>query len=420
MKRIHIIHIMLFFFTAQLLFNLFLDIMQYRGDASPQKIAEVLQYFTHDDLTAGATYGRARIPVRFISVVLDGIILIFFMLSPARIVLENFCDRVSGNRRMYSAAIYIAILFTIYFFIMLPLSFYSDFIIEHRFGFSSMSFPFWCWTMLKLGLANLFFLEALFLTLTSVIQHFPRTWILMVPTAILIIRLISDLLFPYIMIPLFYKYHPLPLGSVRTKIEAYTIETGIPVSEIYVIEQSVYSRHTNAYFHGWGKFRKIYLYDTLVKTHTEDQLVTVIAHEIGHSIENHVIKDHAVSFLINILASIIMFLAYKKLKNEGDIPILHAYSPSTFPIYLVLFITVVFFAQMVTYPLSRHYEREADSYAIRATGNPDAFVDMQIKIAKENRSRLDPHPIVVFFRYRHPPTLERIKSALITIRHDNR
>ena len=169
------------------------------------------------------------------------------------------------------------------------------------------------------------------------------------------------------------------------------------------------SRHTNAYFSGLGKAKRIVLFDSLVQSHETDEIIAVLAHEMGHLKKNHFKKQNATIGLISIL---LFYLSSKMINWEA---MFSSFGFSVMPAYAGLFLVGVlwepigFFLSPIGMAISRKFEREADNYSLKLLKTADPLINALKKIAKENLSNLRPHPLYVWFNYSHPPLLERIE-----------
>jgi STE24 endopeptidase len=214
---------------------------------------------------------------------------------------------------------------------------------------------------------------------------------------------------PYVIEPLFNKFTPLEGEGLAEKISGMMGKTGIRVSRVFRIDASKRSRHTNAYFTGIGKVKRIVLYDTLLSMMDEGEVLAVLAHEAGHWKKKHVLKMIA---LFETLSLIGAYAAFRILQSDALADIFHIQGEAFFAKLIILgFIAgIVFFPFTPLFSaLSRRHEREADRFAVELAPQPEAMATSLIKLSKDNLSNLHPHPLYAMVYYSHPPVVERVK-----------
>ena len=218
-----------------------------------------------------------------------------------------------------------------------------------------------------------------------------------------------NLFYARLIVPLFNKQTPLEEGSLRSKIETYANTVGFTLDKIFVIDGSKRSTKANAYFSGFGKEKRITLYDTLINDLEDDEIVAVLAHEVGHYKKNHII--------INLFASILttgftlwilsLFIGSPLLSEALNV------SQPSFHIGLiafgVLYTPVSEITGLLMNYLSRKFEYQADNYA-KSTFSPSPLISALKKLSKNSLSNLTPHPAYVFMHYSHPTLLERFRN----------
>ncbi|HRG73476.1 MAG TPA: M48 family metallopeptidase [Leptospiraceae bacterium] len=403
--------ILIFLFVLQIVFSVGMKILSYIGSDSAELQSRTLQYFTSDDIKIGIEYGRRGFFVRIASQIIDFILLGVFAFSPLAIRIEEYLVAKTKNHYYPMVFLFFLSFSVIEFILSLPLQYYFGFVLEHQFGFSKMTLGEWILFTAKSALVGLGLGTVLSMGAAFILKTFERTWKYLIPIGSLVLGLVFSILYPILITPIFYDYKPIDEGSLKTKIVNLCDQAQIKVENVYVINESKYSGHTNAYFTGWGENRKIFLYDTLIKNHTEEEVISVLGHEIGHWTHNHeltfLVGNTIEMFLLCLLIGIIFQIA----KNGNEFVLKEIYSPSSWPI-LFLIISI---AGTITNPFwntfSRYQEAQADMEALVLTNDKKSFIDTEIKMAKDNKSRLNPHPWVVFYSYSHPMTIERIRMA---------
>lgn len=290
----------------------------------------------------------------------------------------------------------------------LPWSWAGQFRLEARFGFNKSTLGLWVADLLK-GTALGLILGYPLLCLVLWFFHWqPKWWWLWAWGALLVFQLVMVALAPRFIMPLFNKLTPMPEGELRERLLTLAQRTGFSCSSIDVMDGSKRSSHSNAFFTGFGRFRRIVLFDTLIAQLTPRELEAVLAHEIGHYRRGHVPKMLAFSALSTLAGLwLIAWLAGQEWFYTG-----FRFSPADgIPAALLLFVMV---AELVTFwlhPLSniwsRRHEYEADAFARNALGEAAPLIGSLRKLHEKNLSNLTPHPAFSFFHYSHPTLLER-------------
>ncbi len=403
--------ILLFLFILQITFTIVMKILSYIGSDSPELQSSTLQYFTAEDIEKGIEYGRRGFFARIASQVIDFFILGIFAFTPLAIRIEEYLEAKSKNRYYLMVALFFIAFSVIEFIASLPLQYYFGFVLEHKFGFSKMTLGEWVIYTAKSALVGLSFGILIALGAAFILKTFKKTWKYLIPAGSLVLGLIFSILYPIIITPIFYDYKPIEEGSLKTKIVNLCEHAKIKVENVYVINESKYSGHTNAYFTGWGNNRKIFLYDTLIKNHTEEEVISVLGHEIGHWTHNHELTFLFGNTIEMFLLCLLIGFIFQVAKAGSEFTLKEIYSPSS---WALLFL-IISLAGTITNPFwntfSRYQEAQADMEALVLTNDKKSFIDTEIKMAKDNKSRLNPHPWVVFYSYSHPMTIERIKMA---------
>ena len=227
-----------------------------------------------------------------------------------------------------------------------------------------------------------------------------------------LIQLATSYLQPYLILPLFFEPQPLEAGSLRSKIENLAEKTAVKVDKIFTIDASRYSKHTNAFFTGWGREKRIYLFDTLLKKNSEAEIISILGHELGHSKLHHVPMGIALSTVSFFLTLLLLKLFYRMLEKDQSRLLLRFSAVSSLPLYSIILALISLITTPLLSGLSRYNEGQADQYALEITGDVKAYISTEKKLAIDNKSRLDPHPVYAWFNYSHPPALQRIKRGL--------
>jgi STE24 endopeptidase len=289
-----------------------------------------------------------------------------------------------------------------------PFQLYADFRIEQRHGFNRQTLGLWWsdWlksTLLSLVLSGLLTAGALWL-----VQAAPHLWWLCVAGLVAGVSLLMTFLSPYVIEPLFHKMEPLQVPGLSEGIVAMTEKAGVHVGRVLQVDASRRSSHSNAYFTGLGRVKRVVLFDTLLAQMSHAQILAVLAHELGHWKKHHVLTRMLVMLALLFVGSYLAFL----LVPSSSLPALAGLSSASFAARIVLLMLV---ASTLLFPLtplfsawSRRDEREADRFAVDLHGHARDLADALAKLGTENLSNLHPHPLYAAFYYSHPPLVERI------------
>ncbi|MEJ2111699.1 MAG: M48 family metallopeptidase, partial [Acidobacteriota bacterium] len=215
---------------------------------------------------------------------------------------------------------------------------------------------------------------------------------------------------PVVIMPIFNKYIPLKKDELREEIENYAKSESFKMKGVYQMDGSRRSTKSNAYFSGFGRFRRIVLFDTLIEKHTTKELVSILAHEMGHYKKGHIWKSMVLSSLTFGLMFYVLslFINNRELFNAFGMEETSVYASLVF--FGFLYGPIDTILSIFANAYSRRNEYEADSYAVNTYGNPSAMIEALKKLSVDNLSNLTPHPIKVFMSYSHPPVLERIRA----------
>ena len=289
----------------------------------------------------------------------------------------------------------------------LPMDYYDQFRLEERFGFNTMTPKLWWMDRLKgvaLGLALGWPLLWLML---KIVEWTGSWWWLWAWAALLAFQLVMSLLAPILILPLFNRFIPLPEGSLRARLLALAQRTEFRAQSIQLMDGSKRSRHSNAFFTGFGRFRKIVLFDTLVEQLAESELEAVLAHEIGHFRKKHIPK----TLLLSAIGSLAGFYVVHLLAADPSFYRAFGFERGSIAPVLLLFGLMSGVATFWLSPLahwwSRRHEYEADAFAAQVMKEPRSLIGALRKLNEKNLSNLTPHPLYSGFYYSHPTLLER-------------
>lgn len=292
----------------------------------------------------------------------------------------------------------------------IPFDAYHTFVIEEKFGFNKTTLGTFTSDALKKWLLSAIFGGILFSAVVWIFSAAgPLAW-LFCWAVVSLFQMFFIFIAPAVIMPVFNRFTPLGDGELKAAIEDYAGSQGFKMRGVFTMDASRRSGKSNAFFAGFGRLRRIVLFDTLVQKHTVDELVSVLAHEMGHYKRGHVLR----STLIMILTTGLMFFVLSLLINNKGL--FDAFGMSHLSIYASIFFFGFLFIPIQTAlsifgnALSRRHEYQADAYAALTYGKPEALVSALKKLSADNLANLTPHPVKVFLDYSHPPILLRIAA----------
>lgn len=311
---------------------------------------------------------------------------------------------------LFTGIVYCLILVVVLIFIGLPFSYYSTFVIESKFGFNkSTPAVFWGDFFKSLVLSVLIGSPILLAILWFFESLGSIAW-LVAWGFLVLVQLMLVYIAPSLIMPLFNKFEPLADGELKDKLEAYSKAHEFAFEGIYTMDGSKRSSKSNAYFTGFGKQRRIVLFDTLIEKHSADELLVILAHEMGHYKLRHIHKSLFISMLSSglMLYLLSLFINNELLAQAFGMESVSIYTSLIFFSFLFQPIEALF--GIFTHYMSRRHEFEADAFAVSTTQLPDALISGLKRLCVDNLSNLEPHWLKVVIDYTHPPVLKRIQA----------
>lgn len=291
-----------------------------------------------------------------------------------------------------------------------PWDWVEQFRLEERFGFNTTDQKTWWTDRLKGFVLSLALGYPLLLLILKLVDWMGNRWWLWAWAAVLAFQLVMLILAPILIMPLFNKFTPLPEGPLRDRLLRLGERTGFHSKTIQVMDGSKRSRHSNAFFTGFGKFRKIVLFDTLINQLAEVELEAVLAHEIGHYKKKHIPK----MLMGSAVGMLIAFFAIAQIAKQAWFYQMFGFEPGSIVPALLLFSllsgAVTFWLAPLFNVLSRKFEYEADAYAAQTMSQAEPLIGALRKLNEKNLSNLTPHPLYSGFYYSHPTLLERERA----------
>jgi STE24 endopeptidase len=310
--------------------------------------------------------------------------------------------------QIVSGLIFFAVLSIFSNLLRIPFSLYEAFVIEERYGFNVMSFKVWISDLFRSVVVGAILGGLLLGLLLILVIHGGNAWWIWAWMLVGGFELLLLWLYPVVILPLFNKFDPVENTGLETRIRTLMEEVGLRAKGIFKMDASKRSKHTNAFFVGLGRTKRIVLFDTLLGSHTEEEILSVLAHEAGHWKKRHILR-----MLVPLeILSLVSFYVVAKLLIWPLIYETFGFQESTVYVGLFLIGTFIsllgFFAEPLESAISRKFEREADDFALQLIGTGGAMTSALKRLASDNLANLSPHPLYAWFYYSHPPLLERI------------
>jgi len=326
--------------------------------------------------------------------------------------------RAWGFVPLVNGLFYIGILLLAYSLITLPFSIYGIFVIEERFGFNRTTPRTFFLDQVKgLGL-SLILGGPLLAGILALFQYAGLYAWLYCWAAVVIVFLAMQYVAPTLILPLFNKFTPMESGELKEAILTYARTVKFPVKNVFVMDGSRRSGKSNAFFTGFGRNKRIVLFDTLIAQHNTPQIVAVLAHEVGHYKKKHILQGTVIEIL---LAGLTLYLLSLFINSPGLYQAFYMSQPSIYTGLLffgLLYAPLDLVLSIVMQIVSRKNEYEADRFATETIDGPGNLTDALKKLSATNLSNLTPHPFYVFLNYSHPPLLQRIES-IQSRKHEN-
>jgi len=403
----NLFYIIIAILVIQFIIETILDYLNAKkyNNAIPEELNDV---FNIEEYKKSQEYKKVNYRFGIISSSFSLIITILFL------ILGGF-EWIDTIARSYTSnSIIIALLF--FGIIMLgsdiintPFSYYQTFVIEEKYGFNKSTKKLFFLDKIK-GWGMTLILGGAILALIIWFFEWAGTnfWIY-TWAVVAIFSVFMNMFYSKLIVPLFNKQTPLEDGTLKTKIEAYAKQVGFELQHIFVIDGSKRSTKANAYFSGFGKEKRITLYDTLINDLNEDEIVAVLAHEVGHYKRKHIIFNLVTSILLTGLTLFILSLFI----NNPDVSLAIGVTIPSFHAALIsfgiLYSPISEITGLIMNYFSRKFEYQADDYA-KDTFAAKHLISSLKKLSKNSLSNLTPHPAYVFMHYSHPPLIARIHN----------
>ncbi len=354
-------------------------------------------------------YTQAKTKLSYVSSSISLLVILALILADGFNLLDNYVRGV-GLSTIPTGLLFFGLLFLANDWLSFPFDWYNTFVIEAKFGFNQTTLATFFLDKIKSYMLTLV-LGGLILTAILFFFYQLGEWAWLYAWGLTIIfSILAPPIYTNLISPLFNQFTPLAEGELKTAIQAYADQVKFPLKEIFIMDGSRRSAHANAYFTGFGNQKRIVLFDTLIENHSVDELVAVIAHEVGHYKEKHLLKSMVLSLAHS---GLLFYLLSYFIDNR---PLFSAFGMEQTPLYAglvffgLLYSPIEFVLSIALHGLSRRHEYQADAYAVKTIGMAENLILALKNLSVSNLGNLTPHPINVFLNYSHPPVLQRISA----------
>ena len=398
------------------LFTNLLDYMNHRNwkDEIPNELKD---FYDKEKYKKAKNYALSKNKISLFSSSLSFLLVISLIVFNGYGIIDQFVSfnlsksfeslQISSN--FIQSGVFFLILFFLNSIISIPFSYYNTFVIEEKFGFNKTTKLTFFIDIIKSTLLSFFIGGILLFLALYLYENLNDGFWLWLWIGLSLLMILINMFYADLIVPIFNKLTPLDDGELRNKIEKYSKDVGYLLKNIYVIDGSKRSTKANAFFSGLGPRKTIALYDTLIEKHTENELVAVLAHEVGHFKKKHIFSG----LIMSIIQIGIMSFFFELCLKLPDISIALGGLESSFHLGLVgfsiIFSPISILSGIIMNYNSRKNEFEADAYAKETFNGEDLSLALK-KLSVDSLSNIYPHPLYVFFHYSHPPLIQRLRA----------
>ena len=403
----YLIYIFIFLILFGFIFSSILEYVNSKNwkDSVPDSLKD---FYKESDYKKAKSYKLDRDRISLISSLISTTLTIIFIFSGFYGKVSDYSLYYFDNPFLQSAGFFLFFLL-ISTIISLPISYYSIFTIEEKYGFNKSTMSTFIKDKIKSLIISLLIGGFILYISIQLYNFFEANFWLLLWVFLSAIIIFTNMFYTTLIVPIFNKLSPLEEGSLKNKIEKYSKKIGYSLDKIFVIDGSKRSSKANAFFSGLGPKKTIALFDTLIDKHEEDELVAVLAHEVGHYKKNHIKQG----LLLSISQVGIICYILQLCLNEPNLSLALGGLESSFHLSLIAFsflfspLSIIIGIGMNIF--SRKNEYEADKYA-KETYNGESLKNALKKLSSDSLTNLYPHPLYVFVHYSHPPLLKRLEA----------
>ena len=408
MKADFILNLIVFIISLDFIIDLVTGILNYKNFEKklPNNVNDI---YNKEEYLKSQQYKKENFRFELITSIFTYIIIIGILLNGILGYLDSFLRTLTFENELSLSLLFFASIYLINDLLKTPFQLYRIFVIEEKYGFNKMKISTYIFDKIKGYFISIVIGVLLITPLLVFIMLYPSNFWIYFWLVISLFLIFINMFYTSLIVPLFNKLEVLEDGDLKEKLNSYANRVGFALSNIFVIDGSKRSTKANAYFSGFGKNKKVVLYDTLIKNHTNDELVAVLAHEIGHYKLKHIFSNMIFSILSTGLMLYIMsnFLYNSEISYAlgGNISFRH------FEIFafLILYTPVDRVISILMNIKSRNNEYEADNFAVQ-TYKKLPMINALKKLSRDNLSNLTPHPVYEFLNYSHPSLSKRLDA----------
>ena len=398
------------------LFSNLLDYMNHRNwkDEIPNELKD---FYDKEKYKKAKNYALSKNKISLFSSSLSFLLVILLIVFNGYGTIDQFVSSILSKffeshqiiSNFIQSGVFFLILFILNSIISIPFSYYNTFVIEEKFGFNKTTKLTFFIDIIKSTLLSFFIGGILLFLALYLYENLNDGFWLWLWIGLSLLMILINMFYADLIVPIFNKLTPLDDGELRNKIEKYSKDVGYLLKNIYVIDGSKRSTKANAFFSGLGPRKTIALYDTLIEKHTENELVAVLAHEVGHFKKKHIFSG----LIMSIIQIGIMSFFFELCLKLPEISIALGGLESSFHLGLVgfsiIFSPISILSGIIMNYNSRKNEFEADAYAKETFNGEDLSLALK-KLSVDSLSNIYPHPLYVFFHYSHPPLIQRLRA----------
>ena len=400
--------LLLVIISVQFIIDLVSGLLNYSSFDKPLP-KNVENIFSEIEYAKSQKYNKVNFTFHLVSSIYSFSILFTILYFGLLGSLDSYIRNVTFENEISLSLIFFASVFIISDTLKIPFQLYRVFVIEEQFGFNNTTLKTFIFDKLKSYFISLLLIVILATPLLLFIIFFPSSFWIYFWILISIFLIFINMFYTTLIVPIFNKLEVLGDGDLKKKLDNFSAKVKFPITNIFVINGSKRSKKANAFFSGFGRNKKVVLYDTLIKNHTVDELVAVLAHEIGHYKLNHVKTNMIISiittgFMLFILSNFI-FNSDISYALGGNVSFRHLEIFAFFIIYSPISSIISVLMNIK----SRKNEYEADEYAVK-NFKKGPMEDALRKLSKDNLTNMTPHPVYEFLNYSHPSISKRLKA----------
>ena len=398
------------------LFSNLLDYMNHRNwkDEIPNELKD---FYDKEKYKKAKNYALSKNKISLFSSSLSFLLVISLIVFNGYGIIDQFVsfnltksfDSLQISSNFIQSGVFFLTLFILNSIISIPFSYYNTFVIEEKFGFNKTTKLTFFIDIIKSTLLSFFIGGILLFLALYLYENLNDGFWLWLWIGLSLLMILINMFYADLIVPIFNKLTPLDDGELRKKIEKYSKDVGYLLKNIYVIDGSKRSTKANAFFSGLGPRKTIALYDTLIEKHSENELVAVLAHEVGHFKKKHIFSG----LIMSIIQIGIMSFFFELCLKLPEISIALGGLESSFHLGLVgfsiIFSPISILSGIIMNYNSRKNEFEADAYAKETFNGEDLSLALK-KLSVDSLSNIYPHPLYVFFHYSHPPLIQRLRA----------